>query len=893
MIGTEILHYKIIEKLGEGGMGVVYKAEDTKLNRNVAIKILPPHLLVAQEDRARFSREAKAAAALNHSNIATVYEINETEEKPFIVMEYVEGQTLDKIVGAHSNVPLLPLKDIISITIQIAEGLQAAHKKDIVHRDIKASNILLSTEKQAKILDFGLAKTSISTKLTQMGTTIGTVAYMSPEQVRGEEVDHRTDLWSLGVLLYEIIAGRLPFKADYDQAIFYSIQNEDPEPLTAIRTGVPMSLEWIVNKLMAKDPDERYQSAKDLIIDLKAVDLNTSGFSRISKTRSATQNITQKPLPVTTKPGRQLPRITIYISASILLVLLSAILGWNLKPLPESDKSVRKFMWPEEYDLIEISPDGNKLAYTQNRNFWVRSFDHLEPARIETNDFIQTPLAWAPNSDEIAFYINSGSEQRQLRKASAGGGQSVLISNYPASFRLCYWGTDDSLVFVNNNTTFYKISSNGGDFKPMYHGDTTLCNVNEGLETAYRLPGRDAMVLTVNTGESSTIFVQNESARKTVYRFPPEFDVGEAVYDKSGYIIFHRFEGSRINHPDLWAIPFDLSAVKNTGEPFLITTSAGWPDVTENGTLFHSKQVLNTSGSEKLVILNRNGIIIDSLGQKLKSINNPNLSPDGTEVVVSGDDGNSAGIWLQDINNRSSLFIQDAQNTSLNWPVFTKDGQYLYFSRSDGQESWYIYKQLVNGLGEAQRINNSDYIQYSAHLSRSNRYILIEGKKSSDKSIDIFYQEEGQTELQDLLTADYNEMRPSLSPDEHYMVFESMKNGQLDVYLTRFPDSRVQRQVSVNGGGRPLWIGNEIFYVTRENNLMVVDVNYNDGNISIDRPYLLFSGNQAGIRLYGNYSYKYTVKPGGREIIAVHSPQALQYYYVLIENWIEEFKQKQ
>ena len=281
MIGKSILHYRILEKLGEGGMGIVYKAEDTKLNRLVAIKVLPPHLLVSEDDRSRFHREAKAAAALNHSNIATVYEINESDEKPFIVMEYVEGATLDQTISKGP----MPLQDAISISLQIADGLQAAHKKGVVHRDVKASNILYSTEKKAKILDFGLAKTSMSTKLTQMGTTIGTVAYMSPEQVQGKEVDQRTDLWSLGVLLYEMIAGQLPFKAEYDQAIFYSIQNENPDPLTAIRTGVPMSLEWIVSKLMAKDPAERYQSANELIIDLKAVDLNASGFSRISRLR--------------------------------------------------------------------------------------------------------------------------------------------------------------------------------------------------------------------------------------------------------------------------------------------------------------------------------------------------------------------------------------------------------------------------------------------------------------------------------------------------------------------------------------------------------------------------------------------------------------------------------
>ncbi len=216
LVPSVISHYEIFEKLGEGGMGVVYKAHDTKLERTVAIKLLPARLLTSEDERSRFSREAKAAAALSHPNIATVFEINEYEGEPFIVMEYIEGKTLNDALEKE----LFKLKDAVSTAIQVAEGLKAAHSKNIVHRDIKSANILLSIDGTAKILDFGLAQTAMSTKLTKVGSTLGTVAYMSPEQISGEAVDHRTDLWSLGVVIFEMLTGRFPFSGDYPQAMF-------------------------------------------------------------------------------------------------------------------------------------------------------------------------------------------------------------------------------------------------------------------------------------------------------------------------------------------------------------------------------------------------------------------------------------------------------------------------------------------------------------------------------------------------------------------------------------------------------------------------------------------------------------------------------------------------
>lgn len=267
MIGKEISHYKILEKIGEGGMGIVYKAQDTKLDRLVALKFLPKHLLCDEEAKQRFEQEAKAASALNHPNITTIYEIGEHDSQLFIAMELVEGETLKQVAARNS----LHLEKVIGIGVQICEALGSAHEKGIIHRDIKSDNIALTSKGLVKIMDFGLAKLKGATKLTRTGSTVGTAAYMSPEQAQGEEVDQRTDIFSFGVVLYELVTGRLPFSGEHQAAIIYSICNEEPEPLARFRSGVPESLQRVADKVLAKAADERYQHLADLSADLKRI----------------------------------------------------------------------------------------------------------------------------------------------------------------------------------------------------------------------------------------------------------------------------------------------------------------------------------------------------------------------------------------------------------------------------------------------------------------------------------------------------------------------------------------------------------------------------------------------------------------------------------------------
>ncbi len=293
MIGQTISHYKVLSKLGEGGMGVVYKAEDTNLRRLVALKFLPSHLLGAEGVKARFLREAQAAAALQHPNICTVYEIDDVGGQTFIAMAYVDGSELTKRIETGP----VGVEDLLDTAIQIAAGLQEAHGKGVVHRDIKPANIMETKSGQAVLMDFGLAQLGAAeSKLTKDGTTLGTSAYMSPEQTSGAALDHRTDIWALGVVLYEMATGRLPFQGHYEQAVLYSIMNEPPEPITSVRTGVPPELERIVDKCLAKKADERYQTAADLVADLKALKRRQeSGSASSLKTKDEIPSIAVLP----------------------------------------------------------------------------------------------------------------------------------------------------------------------------------------------------------------------------------------------------------------------------------------------------------------------------------------------------------------------------------------------------------------------------------------------------------------------------------------------------------------------------------------------------------------------------------------------------------------------
>lgn len=433
MVGQTISHYKILAKLGEGGMGVVYKAQDTRLERPVALKFLTLHVSAGADEKSRFEREARAAAPLDHPNICTVYEIDEAEGRTFIAMAFLEGDTVQQLVEKGP----LPVDDVLELGIQAAKGLAAAHEKGIVHRDIKSANLMVvrattGSEPQLKIMDFGLAQLETgASKLTAEGSKLGTAAYMSPEQARGDKVDQRSDVWSLGVVLYEILTGRMPFGGEYQQAIIYSILHEEPVPVTGLRSGVDLELERIVFKALQKDVDDRYQSTLDLLVDLRSLKKRRdSGASRVEPPSyvraampAAASAVTAPPAGASAAgadsgetPPAGIPqrRYGLPGAVAVVLVLFGAVAVWRW-----SADSPRALSDPPRVTPITsnagtetfatFSPDGSQVAFVwdgpnqDNPDVYVRFVEGGQPLRLTTSPAPETGPVWSPDGRWIAF----------------------------------------------------------------------------------------------------------------------------------------------------------------------------------------------------------------------------------------------------------------------------------------------------------------------------------------------------------------------------------------------------------------------------------------------------------------------------------------------------------
>jgi len=446
VIGSTISHYKIVEKLGEGGMGVVYEAEDTKLHRQVALKFLAQHLLDDPEAKERFLREAQAAAALHHPNVCPVYEIDEVDGKTFLAMAFLKGETLEDLIAKGP----LPIKDALDIARQTAEGLQAAHAEGVVHRDIKPANILVSPEGRPTIMDFGLARLTEASRLTKVDTAMGTVAYMSPEQAQGMEVDHRSDVWSLGCVLYEMVAGQRPFLGQYDQALLYEIVHEEVAPLTSIRAGVPMELEFIVGKCLAKDREDRHQAAKEVAVDLRTLaEKLKSGRSTVLRTTNVPAGVPAMVMAGSTlSPAQALPPGVVMVqrksqrllqtlaAVATLAMLVFALLYFTQAP-PE--RTVTRFSFAPE-GLIQasassagsshISPDGKYILYTAQTDgepsLWLRSLSDESAREVAGTAGAQGWGFWSPDSLSTGF--RAGAE---LKRVSINGGDPITLCELP------------------------------------------------------------------------------------------------------------------------------------------------------------------------------------------------------------------------------------------------------------------------------------------------------------------------------------------------------------------------------------------------------------------------------------------------------------------------------
>ena len=650
MTGQTISHYRIGEKLGEGGMGVVYKAEDTKLERAVALKFLSPLLVQDAEVRKRFEREAKAAAALSHPNVCTVHEIDEANGRMFIAMEFVEGDSLDKKIEPGP----LKLEEALGVAGQIAKGLEAAHKKKIYHRDIKPQNVMVGEDGHVTVMDFGLAQLADRSRLTRDDTTLGTVTYMSPEQTEGAGTDHHTDIWSLGVVLYEMITGRQPFRGDYEQAVMYSILNERPEPITALRTGVPLELERVTNKCLAKKTEERYQAAADLIVDLQAVTGASVGAARAI------------PVAPDSAPRRTHPWPALAAAAALLVVGVS----WLHFTEPEPKRPVRKFtLTPEGFQSSEarpaISPNGEYIVYsagTPEMSLWVRPLDLETPRRLEGTEGARRPF-WSPDSEFIGFAA-AGS----LKRAPVSGGPTGDICRLPGGSRffLGAWRPDgESIVFASQSPTrLFEVSARGGE--PRLTVSRAASEEAVWASSPQFLSDR-ILLYRVGTPFLGESLVARDMETGEEQKWP--VPAGAFAYSPTGHILYQphsRFTG------DLWALPFSSEPMGPSGPPFPIASNAGWPSVADEAVLVYRQE--GAPQTFRVRIVDRSGAEIDDTDRRWRLGSTPAFSPNGKRLIVSVSNTDSQDIWLYNLINRNWTRLAGDPSTEI-FPVWAPDGE--------------------------------------------------------------------------------------------------------------------------------------------------------------------------------------------------------------------------
>jgi len=851
MIGQTISHYRIIEKLGEGGMGVVYKAEDTKLDRMVALKFLPPHLNASEEDKKRFIQEAKAASAMNHPNICTIYSIEEHDDQIFIAMEFVDGKTLRQRKESTS------LKQAIEMGIQIADGLAAAHDKGIVHRDIKPENIMIRKDGIVQIMDFGLAKLRGVSRLTKEGSTVGTAGYMSPEQVQGLDADHRSDIFSLGALLYELLTGQLPFKGVHETAIMYEVVNVDAVPPSAVVPEIEPELDRIVLECLQKEPDERCQSAKEVSKDLKRFK-RESGRQRVSRISSVrqlhppTQSTAQMPIPdVQPVSSQALPskpassRLWMIIAAGLFIALCTALFFY-WKATSGEALVLRATILPPEKGSFDtgqgahfaISPDGHAIAFvgrdsSGQNHLWVRQLNTNSPIPLPGTNNASYPF-WSNDSKSIGFFADG-----KLKKVDAAGGPPLALCEAQGG-RGGTWNQDGIILFCPSTfSPIHQVSAAGGTPTPVTSLDTTLGETNHRMPFFLPDGNHFLFVSQTNTTGGGGFEEQDRMYVGALDGTTKELIRGASnMTYSSGYLFFVRQSTLMAQAFNAGSLEFDGNAfplVENIN--FSSARSKGAFSVSNTGILVYLE---STSSNREVYIADRRGTVVHRYPMKAP-LYTMRFSLDGKKIVSDNDDRASQNqdIWVFDIVRQTNTrFTFDNAIEIL--PMWSPDGkQIVYTSFLSGKGD--LYLKDASGTKKEELLFSSGENMYTIDWSQDGKYLSLSIQGGKTKWDIAVLSLDGEKKIASTIKTEFNEWLGTFSPDGRWLAYQSDESGRYEIYVRPSLGGGAKWQISTGGGEAPSWKGDgKELYFKANGKLMAVDLKSSGGTFEVGIPHPLF-----------------------------------------------------
>ncbi|HKA20715.1 MAG TPA: protein kinase [Blastocatellia bacterium] len=883
--GTKLGRYEIRSQLGAGGMGEVYRARDEKLNRDVAIKVLPAALSENEDRLLRFEQEAQAAGALNHPNILAVYDVGVHDGAPYVVSELLEGETLRDLLDQRQPAT----RKSVDYAVQLVHGLAAAHDKGIVHRDIKPENIFITQDERVKILDFGLAKlaqpavegiaqTEVATLKvhTDPGTVMGTVGYMSPEQVRGKVVDHRTDIFSFGAVFYEMLCGRRAFHGDSAIETLNAVLKEEPTELIASNPNISLALERVVWHCLEKSPERRFQSASDVAFALESL-------SGVSSHPSQQTVVGMGPLRSRIWTRERI--IWVSVCALLIVVLTLLAFAYFSRSQPSSQRirlaltTSGKATFPAR---VTLSPDGSQVVFIASNAegkqlLWIRSLDSLEAQPLMGTDDAISPF-WSPDSRFIGYFANG-----KLFKVEASGGRSQALCDVVES-RGGAWNRD-GVILIGSPEGLYRVSAQGGT--------PTLATKVDPQEEAHRWPyflpdGRHFVFLgDAPTAESHHIRLGSLDSEETQILFNA---VTRIVYAPPGFLLY-------ASQGALVAQAFDPQKLKVTGESTIVAERVA--QVGEN-------HEFDFSVSDNGVLAYQSGSIqsqlvwVDRTGKKLQRVGEPDtyasvvLSANGQRAAVGmfDADGRHSDVWLLDLTRGSKTRLTfDPLSDSA--PVWSPDGTRVAFYSNRGVDRHMnLFVSTTSAAGNDKLLLASDSDDVPTSWSRDGQSILFIRYGKVHSGIWLMPLA-GDSQPKALIQSTAFDLASgAFSPNGRFIAYASNESGRFEVYVQSFPPTGDKLMVSSGGGGMPLWRsdGGELFYLTGQGKIMAAQIKVGP-KVEIGVPQELF---QTRIKLDSLTSdYPYGVAPDGSRFL-INTPTEADDAspMIVVLNWMATLKKQ-